>query len=75
MNCDGSEDVIVAVNSAKNLVSSSDLSLVGGILCAKASMLLQVSHSDMNAETLFTSVLMTTEHPKDEHPKDYACSW
>ncbi|KAL8089850.1 hypothetical protein AgCh_039351 [Apium graveolens] len=41
MNCDGSEDVIVAVNSAKNLVSTSDLSLVGGILCAKASMLLQ----------------------------------
>ncbi|WOG87592.1 hypothetical protein DCAR_0206822 [Daucus carota subsp. sativus] len=45
INCEGSEDVIVAVNSAKNLVSTSDLSsslsLVGGVLCAKASMLLQ----------------------------------
>ncbi|KAL4296923.1 hypothetical protein GQ457_12G029650 [Hibiscus cannabinus] len=45
MNCDGSEDVIIAINSSKNLSSSSNptnaLSFVGGILCAKASMLLQ----------------------------------
>ncbi|KAK3008984.1 hypothetical protein RJ639_015147 [Escallonia herrerae] len=42
MNCDGAEDVIVAVNSTKNLVTSSNsLPLLGGILCAKASMLLQ----------------------------------
>ncbi|PSR95194.1 Homeobox-leucine zipper protein like [Actinidia chinensis var. chinensis] len=45
MNCDGAEDVIVAVNSTKNLCATSSLStslsLVGGILCAKASMLLQ----------------------------------
>lgn len=49
MSCEGSEDVIVAVNSAKNLFSTSNLSnshsLVGGVLCAKASMLLQVSHN------------------------------
>lgn len=74
MNCDGSEDVVVAVNAAKNLVSTSDLSsslsLVGGVLCAKASMLLQVSHSDTNAETLFALILMTMGHPRD-----YACSW
>ncbi|KAL6967254.1 hypothetical protein U1Q18_033058 [Sarracenia purpurea var. burkii] len=45
MNCDGTEDVIVAVNSAKNFSATSghsnSLSLLGGILCAKASMLLQ----------------------------------
>ncbi|KAK1394334.1 Homeobox-leucine zipper protein REVOLUTA [Heracleum sosnowskyi] len=45
MSCEGSEDVIVAVNSAKNLFSTSNPSnshsLVGGVLCAKASMLLQ----------------------------------
>ncbi|KAK8683591.1 hypothetical protein V6N13_039647 [Hibiscus sabdariffa] len=45
MNCDGSEDVIIAINSSKNLSSSSNptnaLSFVAGILCAKASMLLQ----------------------------------
>ncbi|KAK8601489.1 hypothetical protein V6N13_058814 [Hibiscus sabdariffa] len=45
MNCDGCEDVIIAINSSKNLRSSSNptnaLSFVGGILCAKASMLLQ----------------------------------
>jgi homeobox-leucine zipper protein len=47
LNCDGAEDVIIAVNSTKNLSSSSNpassLTLLGGILCAKASMLLQVS--------------------------------
>ncbi|XAR59749.1 hypothetical protein NMG60_11015704 [Bertholletia excelsa] len=45
MTCDGAEDVIVAVNSTKTLGSTSShsnsLSLLGGILCAKASMLLQ----------------------------------
>ncbi|KEH30037.1 putative transcription factor & lipid binding HD-SAD family [Medicago truncatula] len=45
LNCDGAEDVIIAVNSTKNLSSSSNpassLTLLGGILCAKASMLLQ----------------------------------
>ncbi|KAL0460704.1 UNVERIFIED_CONTAM: Homeobox-leucine zipper protein REVOLUTA [Sesamum latifolium] len=42
LNCDGAEDVIVAINSAKNLTTgSSALSLLGGVLCAKASMLLQ----------------------------------
>lgn len=48
MNGDGVEDVIVAVNSTKNLNnnsmnSSNSLSYLGGILCAKASMLFQVS--------------------------------
>lgn len=45
MNCDGAEDVVVTVNSAKNLGTTSNpshsLTLLGGILCAKASMLLQ----------------------------------
>ncbi|GFZ17904.1 homeobox-leucine zipper family protein [Actinidia rufa] len=45
MNCDGTEDVIVAVNSTKSLgltsSHSNSLPLLGGILCAKASMLLQ----------------------------------
>ncbi|PSR86593.1 Homeobox-leucine zipper protein like [Actinidia chinensis var. chinensis] len=45
MNCDGTEDVIVAVNSTKSLgitsSHSNSLSSLGGILCAKASMLLQ----------------------------------
>ncbi|KAH7839022.1 hypothetical protein Vadar_033878 [Vaccinium darrowii] len=45
LNCDGTEDVIVAVNSSKSLGAisphCSSLSLPGGILCAKASMLLQ----------------------------------
>ncbi|KAF2284647.1 hypothetical protein GH714_028797 [Hevea brasiliensis] len=44
-SCDGAEDVIIAVNSTKNLSSTSNpanaLSFLGGILCAKASMLLQ----------------------------------
>lgn len=44
VNCDGAEDVIIAVNSTKNLTTTSNpLALLGGILCAKASMLLQVS--------------------------------
>lgn len=46
MNCDGAEDVIIAVNSTKSLRSASNpanVSFLGGILCAKASMLLQVS--------------------------------
>ncbi|XP_057781805.1 homeobox-leucine zipper protein REVOLUTA-like [Salvia miltiorrhiza] len=42
LNCDGAEDVVVAINSAKNLTAdSSVVSLLGGVLCAKASMLLQ----------------------------------
>ena len=47
MNCDGTEDVIIAINSSKSLSSTSNpanaLSFLGGVLCAKASMLLQVS--------------------------------
>ncbi|RXH83652.1 hypothetical protein DVH24_005905 [Malus domestica] len=45
VNCDGADDVIIAVNSTKNLTSTSNhansLALLGGVLCAKASMLLQ----------------------------------
>ncbi|KAH0896221.1 hypothetical protein HID58_045789 [Brassica napus] len=42
MHCDGSEDIIVAINSTKHLSNiSSSLSFLGGVLCAKASMLLQ----------------------------------
>ncbi|KAE8038839.1 hypothetical protein FH972_011311 [Carpinus fangiana] len=45
MNCDGAEDVIIALNSTKNLSTTSNpansLAFVGGVLCAKASMLLQ----------------------------------
>lgn len=48
LNCDGTEDVVVAVNSTKCLgaisTHCSSLPLLGGILCAKASMLLQVSY-------------------------------
>lgn len=47
LNGDGAEDVIIAVNFSKKLSTTSNpanpLSFVGGILCAKASMLLQVS--------------------------------
>ncbi|XP_073287791.1 homeobox-leucine zipper protein REVOLUTA-like isoform X2 [Primulina huaijiensis] len=42
LNGDGAEDVVVAICSAKNLNSDSNtLPLTGGVLCAKASMLLQ----------------------------------
>ncbi|MFQ6638871.1 hypothetical protein Gotur_014966 [Gossypium turneri] len=45
MNCDGTEDVIIAINSIKSFSSTSNpanaLSFLGGVLCAKASMLLQ----------------------------------
>nr|BAC22514.1 homeobox leucine-zipper protein [Zinnia elegans] len=45
MNCDGAEDVIVAVNSTKNLNNSMNSSTsppyLGGIICAKASMLFE----------------------------------
>ncbi|KAJ4910967.1 Homeobox-leucine zipper protein REVOLUTA [Raphanus sativus] len=42
MHCDGAEDIIVAINSTKHLSNiSSSLSFLGGVLCAKASMLLQ----------------------------------
>lgn len=47
LNCDGAEDVIISVNSTKNLSGTSNpassLTFAGGVLCAKASMLLQVS--------------------------------
>ncbi|KAJ0469863.1 putative transcription factor & lipid binding HD-SAD family [Helianthus annuus] len=46
MNCDGAEDVIVSINSTKNIGnstnSSNPLSFLGGVLCAKASMLFHV---------------------------------
>ncbi|MBA0866491.1 hypothetical protein Goshw_021556 [Gossypium schwendimanii] len=45
MNCDGTEDVIIAINSIKSFSSTSNpanaLSFLGGVMCAKASMLLQ----------------------------------
>lgn len=45
LNCDGAEGVTISVNSIKNLSRTSNpassLSLLGGIVCAKASMLLQ----------------------------------
>ncbi|XVE59094.1 hypothetical protein DITRI_Ditri05aG0017500 [Diplodiscus trichospermus] len=45
LNCDGNEDVIIAINSSKSLSSTSNpantLSFLGGVLCAKASMLVQ----------------------------------
>ncbi|CAI0453008.1 unnamed protein product [Linum tenue] len=45
MASDGAEDVIISVNSTKNLTSTSNpansFAFLGGILCAKASMLLQ----------------------------------
>ncbi|PPD66660.1 hypothetical protein GOBAR_DD36466 [Gossypium barbadense] len=47
MNCDGAEDVIIAINSNKSLNippnAVNALPLLGGVLCAKASMLIQVS--------------------------------
>ncbi|RVW38841.1 Homeobox-leucine zipper protein REVOLUTA [Vitis vinifera] len=56
MNCDGAEDVIIAVNSTKNLNTTSNpansLSLPGGVLCAKASMLLQVKCSSGSSGSL-----------------------
>ncbi|XP_050371712.1 homeobox-leucine zipper protein REVOLUTA [Argentina anserina] len=44
INCDGAEDIIMAVNSTKNMTTmnpSNSFAFLGGILCAKASMLLQ----------------------------------
>ncbi|GAB4859224.1 hypothetical protein Ancab_010684 [Ancistrocladus abbreviatus] len=45
LSCDGAEDVIVAINSTKNVPSTSSsassLCIAGGVLCAKASMLLK----------------------------------
>ncbi|GLT56786.1 hypothetical protein SLA2020_298030 [Shorea laevis] len=45
INSDGAEDVIIAVNSSKSSSStlnpSNSLAFLGGVLCAKASMLLQ----------------------------------
>ncbi|KAL1197292.1 Homeobox-leucine zipper protein REVOLUTA [Cardamine amara subsp. amara] len=42
MHCNGAEDIIVAVNSTKHLNNIfTSLSFLGGVLCAKASMLLQ----------------------------------
>ena len=49
LNCDGAEDVIIACNTAKTfmatLSAATSLPMIGGVLCAKASMLLQVSLS------------------------------
>lgn len=60
LNCDGAEDVIIAVNSSKNLSGTSNpassLTFLGGILCAKASMLLQVSPD--NPMSLYFYVLV-----------------
>ncbi|CAH2065370.1 unnamed protein product [Thlaspi arvense] len=42
MHCNGAEDIIVSVNSTKHMNSiSGSLTFLGGVLCAKASMLLQ----------------------------------
>ncbi|GAB2251118.1 hypothetical protein Droror1_Dr00017368 [Drosera rotundifolia] len=45
LSCDGTEDVVLAINLTKNVLTHCNpahrLSMVGGILCAKASMLLQ----------------------------------
>ncbi|XP_039017426.1 homeobox-leucine zipper protein REVOLUTA-like isoform X2 [Hibiscus syriacus] len=45
INCDGTEDVIIAINSSKSFSCTSNpanaFSFLGGVLCAKASMLLQ----------------------------------
>ncbi|KAG5248235.1 homeobox-leucine zipper protein [Salix suchowensis] len=45
MNADGAEDVMIAANSTKNLIGANNPahshSFLGGIICAKASMLLQ----------------------------------
>lgn len=47
MGCDGVEDVVIAVNSFKKSNSHVNpvnvVSLPDGVICAKASMLLQVS--------------------------------
>lgn len=60
LGCDGVEDVIVAVNSTKNLgthVSPANaLPVPGSILCAKASMLLQVNCQLL---TIFTVHLLS----------------
>lgn len=61
MNIDGAEDLIISVNSAKNLSTISNstaaLSMPGGILCVKAAMLLQVSYS-MILSMLLTYLLL-----------------
>ncbi|KAK9153466.1 hypothetical protein Sjap_000946 [Stephania japonica] len=48
MNCDGTEDLIIAVNSGKSVSNISSavnaLPFPGGVLCVKASMLLQNVH-------------------------------
>ncbi|MBA0700614.1 hypothetical protein Goari_022928, partial [Gossypium aridum] len=60
MNCDGTEDVIIAINSSKSLSNSSNLStglsFLGGVLCAKASMLLQVSSKPLSYMQCLTNV-------------------
>lgn len=47
MTCDGAEDVIMSVNTTKNVGTincpTNVLPVSGGTLCVKASMLLQVS--------------------------------
>lgn len=56
LTCDGAEDVIISCNSAKNFMATlnaaSSLPMVGGVLCAKASMLLQVSPRDSILQTV-----------------------
>lgn len=46
INCEGAEDVVLTVNSTKSFGTTSNpansLTFPGGVLCAKASMLLQV---------------------------------
>ncbi|KAF9594836.1 hypothetical protein IFM89_034819 [Coptis chinensis] len=48
MNCDGSDDFMIAINSGKNIGvnpnAASPLPLPGSVLCVKASMLLQNVH-------------------------------
>lgn len=60
INCDGAEDVILAVNSTKNLTTTNpanSFAFLGGILCAKASMLLQVSHKLLGLLSNFKTII------------------
>lgn len=67
LGCDGAEDVIVAVNSTKNLgthVSAANaLPVPGSILCAKASMLLQVNCQLLTIFTVASSFASTFLSP------------
>src|SRR5438270_678615 len=63
MGCDGAEDVVVATNTLKKASSHSNLlnsvSIPEGVICAKASMLLQVSSewADYNIDAYSASSL------------------